>query len=147
MVWGLSRERVWVTVERVWIGDSIYWALNTHDSELEAITAPSQISTIHNSPQRPLSLSPTCCDFINLSLATASNSRDSSASRAQVLSSQPPVKNCLTTEFSTERIVKVKVMLLIAPVILVLTYWHGPHRKRRSSSVVCVFKCRGNFFT
>jgi hypothetical protein len=36
---------------------------------------------------------PACCVFTSLSLETASNSGDSSASRAQVLSSQTPVQN------------------------------------------------------
>jgi hypothetical protein len=39
---------------------------------------------------------PACCVVIIRSLATASNSRDSSASRAQVFSSQTPVKNSLS---------------------------------------------------
>jgi hypothetical protein len=49
----------------------------TQDSEL-----PPLISTIHKSPQH------------SRSLATASNSEDSSASRTPILSSQPPVQNC-----------------------------------------------------
>jgi hypothetical protein len=52
----------------------------THDSELQAITAPLLISTIHQSPQHPLSLFPACCVFTSRSLVTASNSGDSSAS-------------------------------------------------------------------
>jgi hypothetical protein len=59
----------------------------THDSELETITVPLLISTFPKSPQHPLSLFfPICCIFISCSLATASNSWDSSALRAQVLS-------------------------------------------------------------
>jgi hypothetical protein len=41
-----------VTIDGVWIGDSIYWP---HDSELQIISAPPLISTIHKSPQHPLS--------------------------------------------------------------------------------------------
>jgi hypothetical protein len=41
---------------------------------------------------------PPCCVFNSRSLATASNSEDFSASRAQILSPQPPVQNSLTTE-------------------------------------------------
>jgi hypothetical protein len=67
----------------------------THDSELQAITAPPLISTIHQSPQHPLSRFPACCVFISRSLAAASASGDSSASRALVLSSQTPVQNWL----------------------------------------------------
>jgi hypothetical protein len=66
-----------------------------HDSELQAITAPPLISTIHKSPQRSVILFPACVVFTNRSLATSSNIRDSSASRAQVLSSQPPVQRSL----------------------------------------------------
>jgi hypothetical protein len=65
----------------------------TLDSELQAITALPLNSTIHKSPQHPLNLFSACCVFIGRSLATVSNSGDSSASRAQVLSSQPPVHN------------------------------------------------------
>jgi hypothetical protein len=65
----------------------------THDSELQAITAPPLISPIHKSPQYLLSLLPACCVLTSRSLATASNSGDSSVSRSQVLSSQLPVQN------------------------------------------------------
>jgi hypothetical protein len=64
----------------------------THDSELQVITAPPLISTIHRSPHQPLGLFQPAV-FTSRSLATASNSGDSSASRAQVFSSQPPVQN------------------------------------------------------
>jgi hypothetical protein len=65
----------------------------THDSDLQTITAPLLISTIHKSLQHPLSLLPACCVFFSLSLAMASSSEDSSPSRVHVLSSQPPVTN------------------------------------------------------
>jgi hypothetical protein len=48
-------------------------------------------------PQYPLSIFPPCCVFISRSLATTSNSGDSSASSAQVSSSQPPMQNCIST--------------------------------------------------
>jgi hypothetical protein len=51
----LIMSRVWLTINGVWIGDSIYWRL-IHDSELQVITAPPLISTIHKSPEQPLSL-------------------------------------------------------------------------------------------
>jgi hypothetical protein len=51
------------------------------------------ISTIHKSPQHLVSPFTACCVFNSHSLATAGNSGDSSASCAQVLSSQPPVQN------------------------------------------------------
>jgi hypothetical protein len=59
----------------------------TNDLELQTITAPPLISTTHKSSQHPLSLFPTCRVFTSRSLVTASSSEDSSASRAQVLSS------------------------------------------------------------
>jgi hypothetical protein len=65
----------------------------THHSELQVITAPPLISTLYKSPLHPLTLFPACCVFISRSLPAASNRGDSSASRAQVLSSQPPVQN------------------------------------------------------
>jgi hypothetical protein len=57
----------------------------THDSELQAITAPPLISIIHKSPA--------CCVFTSRYLATVTNSVDSSASRTQVISSQTLVQN------------------------------------------------------
>jgi hypothetical protein len=51
-----------------------------------------QLQLYRWSPQHKLSLFPACCVFISLSLATASNNGDSSASRSQVLSSQRPVQ-------------------------------------------------------
>jgi hypothetical protein len=63
----------------------------SHNSELQVITAPSLISKTHRSPQHPLSL----FQPASRSLATVFNLGDSSASRAQVLSSQPPLQNCL----------------------------------------------------
>jgi hypothetical protein len=48
----------------------------THDSEVQVITAPPLISTIHKSSQHPLSIFPACCIFTSRSLATASNSGD-----------------------------------------------------------------------
>jgi hypothetical protein len=61
--------------------------LNTyiHHSELQVITVPLLISTIHRSPQHPLSHFPASCVFNSRSLTTASNSGDSSASRAHVV--------------------------------------------------------------
>jgi hypothetical protein len=70
-------------------------ATYTHHSELQVITAVSLISTLYKSPQHPLSLFPACYVFISYFLATASNSGDSSASRAQVSSSQLPVQNSI----------------------------------------------------
>jgi hypothetical protein len=66
--------------------------------DLQAITAQPLISTIHKSPQHPLILFQNVF-FRRSSQATASDSGDSSASRSRVLSSQPPVQNCLSTHF------------------------------------------------
>jgi hypothetical protein len=68
----------------------------THGSELQAVTAPPLISAVHRSPQHLLRLSPACCVFISRSLATASNSGDSSVSGAQILSSQLELNSQLT---------------------------------------------------
>jgi hypothetical protein len=59
----------------------------TQDSELQVITAPPLITT---APAKPF---PACCVFTSRSLATASISGNTSASRAQVLFSQTPVQN------------------------------------------------------
>jgi hypothetical protein len=72
----------------------------THDSKLQIITALSLISTLYKWPQHPLSLSPAYV-FISRSLGTASNSGDSSTSRAQVLSLQPPARTQLSTNSQT----------------------------------------------
>jgi hypothetical protein len=58
----------------------------THDSELQVITLLSLITTLYKSPQHTLRPFPGYCPFMSRSLATASNSGDSSASRALVLS-------------------------------------------------------------
>jgi hypothetical protein len=48
-------SHICVTIDGVWIGEWIYCPL-IHDSELQAITAPPLISTIHKPPQHLLSL-------------------------------------------------------------------------------------------
>jgi hypothetical protein len=80
-----------VTINGVWIGEWIYWPLMPHRLEIEVITAPTLISTIHKSKQHPLRLRG-CGDFTSRSLATASNSIDYSASRPQVLPSPTSVR-------------------------------------------------------
>jgi uncharacterized membrane protein YozB (DUF420 family) len=54
-----------------------------HHSELQVITAPLPVSTIHRSPQHPLSSFPACCVFN--SLAMASNNGDYPPSSAHVI--------------------------------------------------------------
>jgi hypothetical protein len=66
-----------------WILDSL--TTLAYDSEPQAITAPSLISTIHQLPQHTLSLFQPAV-FTSRSLVTAPNSGDSAASRVQVLS-------------------------------------------------------------
>jgi hypothetical protein len=55
----------------------------------------SATSNLHTSKLTTAAAKPfrACCVFISLSLATASNSGESSASRPQVFLSQPPVQN------------------------------------------------------
>jgi hypothetical protein len=67
--------------DTLWTGEWIYWP-HVHTA-----------LSFYKSPQHPLSLFPVCYIFTSRSLATASNGGDSSASRPQVLSSQPPVQN------------------------------------------------------
>jgi hypothetical protein len=54
-----------------------------HHSELQVVTTPVLISTIHRSLQ--YLLSPACCLFNSRSLVTASNSSDSSAFHADIV--------------------------------------------------------------
>jgi hypothetical protein len=62
-----------------------------HDLEVHVTTALSFFCTIQKTLQ--VTSSPVCSGFNSRSLVTNSISGDSSASRAQVLSSQPPVQN------------------------------------------------------
>jgi hypothetical protein len=70
-----------MTTDRVWIDEWIYLPL------IQAIIATPLIFTAAAKPF------PAFYVFTSRSLATAFNSGDSSASRAQVLSSQTPVQN------------------------------------------------------
>jgi hypothetical protein len=74
--------------------------LYTHPSELQA---PNAIADFHTS-QITTALAkpfPACCVLTSRFLVTASNSGDSSTSLAQVLLSQPPVQNSLSSVNST----------------------------------------------
>jgi hypothetical protein len=66
-----------------------------HDSELQAIAGSPLISIIHILLQHPPKPFAACWVFTSRSLATASNSRDSSASHAQVHSSHTPIQKWL----------------------------------------------------
>jgi hypothetical protein len=65
-------SRVWVTVDGAWIGEWIYWPL-THASEVQVLTAPPLISTVHKLSQHPLSPFPACFVFTRRSLTAASD--------------------------------------------------------------------------
>jgi hypothetical protein len=68
--------------------DHLYTRLGTTSNYSATINLRnSQLTTATTKPF------PACCVFTSCSLVKASNSGDSSASRAQVLSSQPPVQN------------------------------------------------------
>jgi hypothetical protein len=97
-----------------------------HNSELQVITAPSLLSIIRKWLQHPLSIFQACYVVISRSLATAANSGNSSASRAHIRYSQPPVrKSNLNWQ-------------LISPIVLIVISRHKPHRKHRSSIVAFV---------
>jgi hypothetical protein len=80
-----------VTIDGVWIRYWIYWPLTplrtTHNYSSTANLHTLQFTT---APAKPF---PACCILTGCSLETASNSGDFSASLAQVLLSQPPMRN------------------------------------------------------
>jgi hypothetical protein len=71
-----------------------------HHSELQVITAPLLIYTIHRSPLHPLSHFPACCVFSSRSLATVSNSGDSSAFLAHVVTVHPETELLSTVNWT-----------------------------------------------
>jgi hypothetical protein len=83
---------------RDWILDLLTTC--THHSKLHVITALPLISTPYKSPENPLSFLQPVLD--SRSLATASNSGDSSASRSQVIPSSIHVRNCPPAILSNE---------------------------------------------
>jgi hypothetical protein len=117
-IWVLSQFRG-VTIEGVWIGDSIYWPLRTTSNySATADLHNSQITAAHAKPF------PACC-VISRSLTTASNSGDCSASDPQVLSSQPPVWNSA-----------LKGLNCVTPDVFKKSPRHAPRRKHSPSVVV-----------
>jgi hypothetical protein len=80
-----------VTIKKVCIGERNYWPL----TPLGTIRNYSAIANLHilQNTTAPAKRFPACCFFTSRSLATASNSGDSSASFVQVLSSQPSAQN------------------------------------------------------
>jgi hypothetical protein len=83
-------------------------------------TANLHNSQITTAPAKPF---PALFVFTSRSLATTSNTRDTSVSRAQDLSSQIPVQNCLSSN--------------LVPCLS----QHGPHRKHNSSIVQLLCPC------
>jgi hypothetical protein len=81
--------------------------------ELQVITTPLLISTIHRSPQHPLSLFPTCCVLNSHSLPTAPNNGDSSPSR----------DNVITTRRISRNWTLVNCQLNLVPSLLSLSCW------------------------
>jgi hypothetical protein len=92
-----------------------------HDSELQVITVPPLISKLCKSQKHPLSLFQPAV-FTSRSLAKASNSGDSSASRAHVVTIRRISRNWT-----------------VAPIVFKVTPRHGPRRKHSHSIVVDVF--------
>jgi hypothetical protein len=112
-----------VTIRRGlnWILDLL--TTYTHDSELQAVTAPPLISTIHKPPRHPLSLFQPAVSTLAVPwqrLLTAEILR---------LHAVRSYLQSLPYQNSTE---------LIAPTVLVITSRHGPHRKHSSSTVAFV---------
>jgi hypothetical protein len=92
----------------------------------------SAIDNLHNLQitTAPISLFPARFVFISRSLATASNSEDSSDSPPRVMSSQPPVQNFLSTQLNS-----------LLQTVLRITSRHGPHRKHPVSNSKSIFAC------
>jgi hypothetical protein len=78
-----------VTIDGVLIGDGFIVHLYT------SLGTTSTYNNLHNShiTAAPAESFPACCVFTGCSQAMASNTGSSSASHAQVLSSQPPMQN------------------------------------------------------
>jgi hypothetical protein len=101
-----------VTIDRVWIVEWLYWSLiHATQNYNYSSNANLHILQITTAPAKPF---PARCVFTSHSLATASNSGDSSTSRTQDLSSRPSLQNSSG---------------LIAPTALVITSRHEPHTK------------------
>jgi hypothetical protein len=157
-----------VTIDGVWISEFDLLTTCIHHSELQVITAPLLISTIHISLQYPQSHFPACCAFISRFLATASNSGESSATRAHVVTGRrttelfSTIEPCLlslpsgarlywqpstdslthspTNHFTSTSFHSTELINLI---VFKMTSRRGPHRKHRSSIVGCVFVSAG----
>jgi hypothetical protein len=93
---------------------------NTYDSEIQAITAPPLTSTIHTTPQHPLSLFQPVA-FTRRFLVTASNNGYSSSS---------------VLKTSLQRLFLRTLNWLSSNLVSLITSRHGPPRKHSSSIVV-----------
>jgi hypothetical protein len=115
----------------------------TYHLELKVITTLSLISTLQIS-REPAKPSAAYCAFASRSLATASNSGDSSASRAQALPVQRISRN-LTLSVTNSTVApslslpRRAQLNWIAPIVFFITPRRGPRRKHRSSIVACMF--------
>jgi hypothetical protein len=114
----------------------------THDSELQAITAP----PIHNShitttPAKPFAA---CCVNTSRSLVTVCNCGDSSASGLK-----STLNGCFLPTVSFPHRLPYRNDL-VAPIVFLTTPLHGPSRKHRFQKYLycCIrIRCRGNVFT
>jgi hypothetical protein len=109
----------------------------------------SATANLHNlqitiTPTKPF---PAFCVFTSCSLAMTSNTGDSSASCAQIWSSQTLVQNScqLSTElqcylFSASL---AELNWPVAPVLFFITPWQGPHRQHPLSPVTWVANAAG----
>jgi hypothetical protein len=160
-------SHIWcVTVDGVWIG---YWIWCPRIHTTRNYKQLQRIANLHNS-QITTALTksfPSCCVFTSRSLATAHNSRDSSASCARVLPSPTLVQNCLPTIPSTEfdrHLLSASLTelnctqhspnsvsyLLSWPVLLVIKHRERPTENtisKNSSIVACVFVATGTCLT
>jgi hypothetical protein len=99
---------------------------HTRHLELQVITVLSPISILYKSPQHPLSLFPAGCVFISRSLATTSNSGDSSASHAQVLVTATCAELLSTINWKLQRhLFSASLAKLNCTANHQLTYWTG----------------------
>jgi hypothetical protein len=106
----------------------------THNSELQAVTAPSLIYTLYKSPQHMLSLFSACCVFTIRSLATALT--------VEILQLHALRSSLHRLAY---RILYQLRTNLVGPFVFKITPRHGPHRKHRYFIVACVFVAAGTW--
>jgi hypothetical protein len=115
-----------VTIDGVSNGEWIYCSLM--HTQLVTTSNYSATANLHNSQITAVTTKhfQACCVLASRSLASASSSGNSSASRTQALSSQPSVENSLSTNFvpclkhiSTDHIEN-RALLLLRPTVALL---------------------------